>query len=128
MIDLPWRRDGGDDSTGDAADADEEAHADAAVVCTFQDGTIAVYDDRVVVERVARSRFDDLTVPIEEIRGVDYAGGITIGYLQLELVGVDPDTGGLLSDPVNERTLHFGRGDRACAQRARDAILERAER
>ncbi|WP_318566860.1 hypothetical protein [Salinigranum marinum] len=126
MIDLPWggdRDDAGDTSTDGVG---EQAHAEAVVVCVFQDGTLAVYEDRVVVERTARSRFDDRTVPFDEICGVDFAGGITIGYIQLELVGVTPDTGGLLSDPVNERTLHFGWGDKECAKRARDAIVERA--
>jgi hypothetical protein len=128
MVDLPWRRtsDGtneGDDRGERTSDAD---HADAVVVCRFQDGTLAVYDDRVVVERASRSRFDDRTFSYDDVAGVDYDAGITIGYLQLELVGIDPDTGGLLSDPVNERTVHFGRGDRDCATTARDAILERA--
>jgi hypothetical protein len=133
MIDLPWGSDddAGDGPAGDAAaepatDAADDPHDDAVVVCRCQDGTLAVYEDRVVVERVARSRFDDRTIRYDEISGVDYAGGLTIGYIQLELVGVDPDPGGLLSDPVNDRTLHFGRGGRACAKRARDAILERA--
>jgi hypothetical protein len=127
MIDLPWGGDRGDDAGDTSIDAGGEAdHAEAVVVCEFQDGTLAVYEDRVVVERPARSRFDDRTIPFDEISGVDFAGGITIGYIQLELVGVTPDTGGLLSDPVNERTLHFGWGDKECAKRARDAIVERA--
>jgi len=126
MIDLPWGGDR-DDAQGTAVDAvGEETRAEAVVVCEFQDGTLAVYDDRVVIERPARSRFDDRTLAFDEISGVDFAGGITIGYIQLELVGVTPDTGGLLSDPVNERTLHFGWGDKECAKRARDAIVERA--
>jgi hypothetical protein len=120
MVRLPWRR----DSSDGAEEPDE--HEDALVVCAFQDGTIAVYEDRVVIERVRRSRFDDVTIPLAEVRDVDYSEGITIGYLQVERVGVTPDEGGLLSDPVNERTVHFGRGDRKCAQRARDTILERA--
>jgi hypothetical protein len=131
MIDFPWgrRRDGTDEgrdrseSAGRTPDGD---HEDAVVVCRFQDGTIAVYDDRVVIERVSRSRFDDRTFSYDEISGVDHDVGITIGYLQLELVGIEPDTGGLLSDPVNERTVHFGRGARDCAAAARDAILKRA--
>jgi hypothetical protein len=133
MIDLPWGND--DDAEGDPAsdaegdltsDATEDSHDEALVVCRCQDGTLVVYEDRVVIERARRSKFDDATVPFEEISGVDYAGGLTIGYLQLELVGVAPDSGGLLSSPVNERTLHFGGGGRDCAKRARDAILERA--
>ncbi|MFB6207465.1 MAG: DUF4429 domain-containing protein [Haloglomus sp.] len=127
MVDVPWRR----SSDGDAdADADEgptpDPHADAVVVCEFQDGTIAVYDDRVVIERVSRSRFDDRTISLDEVTGVDYSEGITIGHLQLEQTGVDASSGGLLSDPVDENTVHFGRGSRDCAREVRDAVLERA--
>jgi hypothetical protein len=96
------------------------------VVCEFQDGTIAVYDDRVVIERVSRSKFDDRTIPLEEVTGVDYSKGITIGYLQVQQTGFDASSGGLLSDPVDENTVHFGRDGRDCASEARDAILERA--
>jgi len=123
MIDLPWGR-GGDESEP-TADA-ESNHPDAVVVCAWQDGTLVVYGDRVVIERVSRSSFDDKTIPVDEITGVDYDEGITIGYLQVEQAGVPVDTGGLLSDPVNENTLHFGRGAREEARAARDAILERA--
>jgi hypothetical protein len=118
MVRWPWRR-------GGEAD-DEDDYPDAVVVCRFQDGTLVVYDERVVVERPGRSRFEDVTIPLTEVVGVDYDEGLTIGYLQVERTGVDPDAGGLLSDPVNERTVHFGRGDRSCARRARDAVLERA--
>lgn len=131
MVDFPWRRgrdelDEGGNQPGSTERAPDDDHEDAIVVCRFQDGTIAVYDDRVVIERVSRSRFDDRTFSYDEISGVDHDVGITIGYLQLELVGIEPDTGGLFSDPINERTVHFGRGNRDCAATARDAILERA--
>jgi len=123
MIDLPWGR-GGDESA--AATGSEADHPDAVVVCECQDGTLAVYEDRVVVERVPRSKFPDKEIPVGEIAGVDYDRGITIGYIQIEQTGVPVDTGGLFSDPVNENTLHFGRQGRADAAAARDAILERA--
>ncbi len=128
MVEWPWRR-GADeaDGVGDEDEtADEADHPEALVVCAFQDGTIAVYEDRVVVDRPGRSRFDDLAIPLAEVVDIDYDEGITIGYLQVERAGVAPDPGGLMSDPVNERTVHFGRGNRECARRARDAILERA--
>lgn len=119
MVDLPWIG----DSESETENADPESeHADAAVVCAFQDGTLAVYDDRVIIERVSRSQFEDKTIPAAAIHGIDYDEGITIGYLQLELSGVEPDTGGLLSDPINENTLHFGRGDRGCARKAREIL------
>ncbi|MFB6251828.1 MAG: hypothetical protein ABEI27_09130 [Halobellus sp.] len=120
MIDLPW---GGSD--GDSSD-DADEYPDALVVCSFQDGTIAVYADRVEIERVERSRFDDKTIPTDEIEGVDLSKGVTIGYLQIEQTGMAVDAGGLLSDPVNENTLHFGRGGRDCASEARTEILAHA--
>ncbi|EMA43752.1 hypothetical protein [Halococcus saccharolyticus] len=124
MVDLPWSR-GGRETGEDGTDPVEE-HADAIVVCAFQDGTLSVYEDRVVIERAGRSKFDDKTISSDEIRGVDYSEGITIGYLQIEQTGVEVDAGGLLSDPVNENTLHFGRGNRECAREAREEILGQA--
>ena len=127
MVQWPWRR-GPDEAGDDASDDDEQVdtHADALVTCRFQDGTIAVHEDRVVIERTRRSRFEDTDFQFETVVDVDYDEGITVGYLQLRIEGIDPDSGGLLSDPVNERTVHFGRGNRDCARAARDAILERA--
>ncbi|WP_336022414.1 hypothetical protein [Halobellus salinisoli] len=138
MVRLPWRGrgaetnddgshsteggDGDEESANERAEPDER-HSDARLVCEFQDGTLCVYDDRVVIERVARSRFADKTIPAAEISGVDLSKGITIGYIQIEQVGVAVDEGGLLSDPVNENTLHFGRGGRDCAADARTEIL-----
>ena len=122
MIDFPWGRGSSNDS--DAEPTDE--HPDAVVVCEFQDGTLAVYDDYVAIMRVDRSNFNDREIPVEEITGVDYDGGITIGYIQIEQVDIPVESGGLLSDPVNPNTLHFDRGGRECAKKARDAILERA--
>lgn len=130
MVRLPWRgreTSGHDDGVSNPADGGvDDPHADAIVVCEFQDGTIAVYADRVEIERVARSRFDDRTIPADEITGVDFSTGITIGYLQIEQAGVPVDAGGLLSDPVNPNTVHFSRGDRECATTAREEILTHA--
>jgi len=129
MVEFPWSRGGADDATDDGADGGggeaETAgdHADALVVCTFQDGTLAVYADRVVVERARRSRFDDKTIPIDEIEDVTLTNGLVVGYLQIEQVGVEPDSGGLLSSPIDENTLHFGHGGRDCASTARTEIL-----
>jgi len=123
MVDLPWGRSGDADED---SDDDVDEYPNALVVCTFQDGTLVVYEDRVEIHRVDRSRFNDKTIPAEEIVGVDLANGITIGYIQIEQVDVPVESGGLLSDPVNPNTLHFDRGGRACAKMARDAILERA--
>lgn len=124
MVDLPWR--GADEGDADAGADDPAPHADAVVVCECQDGTLAVYEDEVVIDRVARSKFDDVTVPMDEIAGVTYEAGITMGYVQIERVGADLDSGGLLSDPVDPYTLHFQRSGRECTREARDAILERA--
>jgi len=119
VVDLPWR-----DTDDDEAEPSE--HADAVVACEFQDGTMAVYEDEVVVDRPRRSKFVDTTIPAAEITGVDYSEGITVGYLQVEQAGVKVDRGGMFSDPINRNTVHFGRGQRECAREARDAILERA--
>jgi hypothetical protein len=125
MVDLPWRGDSGADDT--AGEVDEDlSHSDAIVVCEFQDGTLAVYDDRVAIERSSHSSYDDKTIPMDEIVGVEYEKGITIGYLQIEVAGVEPDAGGWFSDPVNANTLHFGRRSRECARDARDEILSRS--
>ena len=124
MVNLPWR---GDDSGSDGDDAVDETYPEALVVCEFQDGTLVVYPDRVEVHRVDRSRFDDRTVPAGEITGVDLSMGITIGYLQIEQAGVQVDSGGLLSDPVNPNTVHFSRGGRDCAKEAREEILAHAQ-
>jgi len=122
MIDFPWRR--GSD-TGPSSEPSDD-HPDAEVVCKFQDGTLAVYEDYIAITRVDRSNFNNREIPVEEITGVDYDAGITIGYIQIEQVDVPVESGGLLSDPVNPNTLHFDRGGRECAKKARDAILERA--
>ncbi|MFB6090003.1 MAG: hypothetical protein ABEJ97_03000 [Halobellus sp.] len=122
MVEFPWSRGAADGASG----ADDADHPEALVVCSFQDGTLVVYPDRVVIERVDRSRFDDKTIPVDEIEGVDLSNGITIGYIQIEQAGVPVDTGGLLSDPVNENTLHFGYGGRDCAAKARTEILAHA--
>jgi len=123
MVDIPWLGSSAGEATTEATG---RTHDDAVVVCEFHDGTLAVYEDRVVIDRSSRSQFADKTIPVEDITGVDYAKGITIGYLQIEQVGVEPDTGGWLSDPVNENTLHFGRRSRECAREAQDEILARA--
>lgn len=118
MIGLPWRT---------ASDADPPAgHADAVVACEFQDGVLAVYESELVIERVPRSRFSDKTIPLDAVSGVEHSGGVTVGYLQIRQEGVAADSAGLLSDPVDENTLHFARSGRACAAEARDAISERA--
>jgi len=117
MVKLPWG------SRGDDAPGPNE-HAAAVVACEFQDGTLAVYEDELVIERVPRSRFSDKTIPLDAVTGVEYDGGITVGYLQIQQRGVEADGAGMFSDPVDENTLHFTRGDRACAERARDAIRE----
>jgi hypothetical protein len=113
MVYLPWNR-GSDTQSGQKQPSD---HLDAAVVCEFQDGTLAVYEDHVIIERVKRSSFQDRTIPADEITGVDYDGGITIGYIQIEQTGVPVESGGLLSDPVNPNTLHFDRSGRELHRR-----------
>lgn len=132
MVRLPWRR-SSEDETGKPAAEDEteepatEDGPEPAVSCRFQDGTLSVYGDRVTIERPAKSRFVDTEIPAGEITGVEFSAGLTIGYLQVRRAGVEADEAGLLSDPVDENTVHFGRSERECAREARDAILERAD-
>ena len=123
MVTWPWNS---DDGASDEQTLKDE-HLDAVEVCEFQDGTLAVYEDRVLIDRSPHSSFDDLSVPVERLFDVDFDEGIAIGYLQLELTDTPADTGGFMSAPVNERTLHFGRRQRPAARQARDALVERAE-
>jgi hypothetical protein len=141
MVRLPWRRgDPEDDEEGATSDgratdagagADDEGDGDGdgdgpLVRCEFQDGTVSVHADRVRIERPARSRFDDRTVPMEEVEGVNLETGGSVGHLQVVQRGVEPDAGGFLSDPVDPNTVHFTRSGRECAREARDAVLARA--
>ena len=135
MVRLPWRRgDPEDDEEGATSDeratdagagADDEGDG-PLVRCAFQDGTVSVHADRVRIERPARSRFDDRTVPMEEVEGVNLETGGSVGHLQVVQRGVEPDAGGFLSDPVDPNTVHFTRSGRECAREARDAVLARA--
>ena len=96
------------------------------VSCTLQGGTLSVYEDRVVIDRSSSSMHDDKTIPLSEVRDVAYSGGLLTGHIQVHQDGVEPASAGFLSHPVDEKTLYFPRSQRSCAQRARDAILERA--
>jgi len=107
------------------AEADDPAD-EPVVSCEFRGGTLSVYEDRVTIDRSGRSMFDDTTVPMDEVEDVVYSQGILTGHIQLVRAGVEPDSAGLFSHPVDENTLHFPRVDRSCAEEARDAILARA--
>jgi len=122
MVDLPWRGGSGneDDTAPDVVD-----DADPIVICEFQDGTLYVFEDSIAIERTSRSQFSDRAIPLAEVRGVTYAKRLVISYIQIEQAGVENDTGSRLSTPVDENTLHFGRGKRSCAERARDTIQDR---
>ena len=93
--------------------------------CKLQGGTLSVFEDRVEIERSSASMFDDKSIPMEEIIGVNYDRGLVNGHIQLHLKSVEPATGGLLSHPIDENTLYFGRRNRDCAAEVRDAIIER---
>ena len=120
MVRLPWRRRSEDGEDSPPGGLDE---VEPLLTCAFQDGTLYVYDDHVFVERAGPSRFSDKTIPRDEITDVTYSKGLVIGYLQVEQVGVENDPGGFLSSPVDENTLHFGRGGRDCAEEAREELL-----
>lgn len=114
------------EDTGADSDADRDAHREEPVVaCDFQNGSLSVHDDGIVIDRSSNSMFDEKFVPMEEVRDVTYSGGFLSGHIQIEQDGVDPDEGGLLSHPVDENTLHFPRTKRPEAKEAHDAILER---
>lgn len=119
MVPWPWSRGGGDDGGDPRGGPDGEP----VLACAFQDGTLYVYADHVYIERAGPSKFADKTIPRDEITDVTYAKGIAIGYLQLEQTGFTNDTGGFLTSPIDANTLHFGRRDRDCAERARAELL-----
>jgi len=122
MVRRPWRQ-FGDDDPPESSDPLEDPGEDPLVECAFQDGTLFVYEDHVFVERAGPSKFEDKSIPRDEIADVRYSGGIVIGYIQIEQVGFENDSGGFISSPVDENTLHFGRGARDCAKRAREELL-----
>jgi hypothetical protein len=125
MVDLPWQNDTQDETEHRE---EETVQGRALVYCEFQDGTIVVFDDQVVIERSSRSKFADKRIPIEEIRDVVYEKRLVISYLQIAQEGVELGEASRLSTPVDENTLHFGRGKRDCAKRARDAIYDQLAR
>lgn len=116
MVRLPWRTDREDDDSPGGLDIEP------LLTCEFQDGTLYVYDDHVFIDRAGPSKFDDKAIPRDEIVDVVYAKGFAIGYLQFKQDGFENDDGGFLTSPVDENTLHFGRGNRTCAERARDEL------
>lgn len=121
MVRLPWRR--GDDEEDEEDDEDEEDE-EPLVSCSFQDGSLSVYEGRVHIERSSSSKFETKSIPTDEIQDVSYSSGRVIGYLQIEQAGIEAADGGRFSAPVDENTLHFGYGSRDCAQKARDTIFE----
>lgn len=107
------------------ARSDETSETDPIVSCTLQGGTLSVYEDHVVIDRSSASIHENKSIQIADVQGVSYSGGLLTGYIQIEQVGLEPADSGFLSHPVDENTLYFPRSKRSCAQRARDAILER---
>ncbi len=120
MVELPGR---GDSS---ADNGDRPFDEDPVVACTFQDGSLYVFEDRVHIERPGRSKFEDKAIELADVWDVTFEKRLVISYLQIEQRGFDTEDGSLLSTPVDENTLHFGRGKRDCAKRARDAIRDEA--
>lgn len=117
MVDLPGPF--GDDEPATPA---SPVASDPLVTCQFQDGTLYVLPDSVYIQRASRSRFDDLEIPLADVVDVTYEKRLVISYLQIVEAGVEPASGSRFSTPVDARTLHFGRGKRDCAERARDEI------
>jgi hypothetical protein len=123
MVNFPWRKGSAETEGNDPDDGNRE---DGVVTCAFQDGTITVHEDRVVIERSKRSKFADKEIPLDEVSGVTYSKRLVISYLQIEQGDVENSEGSIFTTPVDENTFHFGRGKRDCAKRARDEILARA--
>ena len=119
VVELPGRTNGSEDEV-------DTAEAESVVSCTFQDGMLYVYDGWLHIERPGRSKFSGKEIELSDVRGVTYEKRLIISYLQVDEVGVENDEGGLFSAPVDENTLHFGRGMRGCAEQARDAIRDGA--
>ena len=124
MVDLPWR---GEEADEAGSVPDDGAGGEPIVTCQFQDGTLRVYNDVIDIDRSSRSKFEDKEIPLSEVRGVTYSKRLVISYIQIDQVGAETDTASRLSTPVDENTLHLGRGKRSCAKRARDAIRARLE-
>ncbi len=131
MVRLPWRDRDGDESSPqeESGKGGSEYHIDAdpIVTCSFQDGTLYVYEDQLFLERSGRSKFADKWIAVDQVRTVTYAKRLVISYLQIEQVDFENSDSGLISSPVDENTFHFGYGKRDCAKRARDEVLERLE-
>lgn len=121
---MPWRSKSGDGTQTDDVST-SPPDGDPIVSCDCQDGTLVVYDDAVHIERASPSKFDDKRIPMEEITDVVYAKRLFINYVQIDQLNYDNSEGSLLTTPVGENTVHFGRGKRNCTSRARDEILER---
>ena len=119
----------GPDGAGAGAGAgaeDEERETEPVFSCKLQGGRLSVHEDHVSIERSSASMFDDKRIPMTEIRGVELSPGLLTGHIQILQSGVEADEGGLFSHPVDENTMYFPRLGRGRAERARDAILERA--
>lgn len=108
-----------------AGTADPPVEGEPVVSCQFQDGTLLVHRNAVTIERARRSKFDDKRIDLRDVEGVTYQKRLVISYLQINQRGFETDEASLLSTPVDENTLHFGRGKRDCAKRARHEILSR---
>lgn len=118
MVDRSGRADGGEPAA-------PPAEGEPIVSCQFQDGELLVYRDSVTIERAKPSKFDDKRIALHDVVEVIYRKRLVISFIQIEQRGFETDDASLLSTPVDENTLHFGRGKRDCAQRARDEILSR---
>ncbi len=122
MVRLPWRQ-----STPDSAvePADGQIDGEPIVSCSFQDGTLAVYESMVSISRRSASNFEDKQIAMSEITDITHTDRLVISYLQIDQQGFKTDKASLLSTPVDANTLHGGRGVSDCAKRAAEAIRDR---
>lgn len=120
MVEFP-----GSDDAEPTVPSDSTNTSEPLVTCEFQDGTLRVHEQYVAIDRSSRSKFADKEIPLGEITEVTYSKRLVISFLQIHQSGVETEDESLLSTPVDENTLHFGRGKRACATRAAEAIRHR---
>ena len=125
---LPWSSASGDEPASEPAPPDEsKGTGDPLVSCEFQDGSVFVYEDGIYIDRPSMSKFDGKWIEMTQVEGVTVERKLTIRYLQIQQDAFAHSTGGLVTTPVDENTVHLGRGKRDCAHRAKRAIRDRID-
>lgn len=128
MVRFPWSDENeAEPGNGREEPSDPRPEADPIVSCTFQDGALFVYEDRLYIDRPGSSKFPGKWITLDQVRGVTVDRRLLVSYIQIQQLDFENSESGIATTPVDENTLHFGGGKRDCASRARDAIVERAD-